>query len=65
MNLIETVNEWQREIDKIMLSKFLSLETQKELMQSLYNKLHRDMKESYERKEISVRIKFTGLLDEI
>ncbi len=65
MNLIETVNEWQREIDKIMLSKFLSLETQKELMQSLYDKLHRDMKESYERKEISVRIKFTGLLDEI
>jgi hypothetical protein len=65
MNLIETVNEWQREIDKIMLSKFLSLETQKELMQSLYDKLHRDMKESYERKEISVRIKFTGLLDDI
>jgi hypothetical protein len=65
MNLIETVNEWQREIDKIMLSKFLSLETQKELMQSLYDKLHRDMKESYERKEIAVRIKFTGLLDEI
>ncbi len=65
MNLIETVNEWQREIDKIMLSKFLSLETQKELMQSLYNKLHRDMKESYERKEIAVRIKFTGLLDDI
>jgi len=65
MNLIETVNEWQKEIDKIMLSKFLSLETQKELMQSLYDKLHRDMKESYERKEISVRIKFTGLLDEI
>ncbi len=65
MNLIEKVNEWQREIDKIMLSKFLSLETQKELMQSLYNKLHRDMKESYERKEIAVRIKFTGLLDDI
>jgi len=65
MNLIETVNEWQKEIDKIMLSKFLSLETQKELMQSLYDKLHRDMKESYERKEIAVRIKFTGLLDEI
>lgn len=65
MNLIETVNEWQREIDKIMLSKLLSLETQKELMQSLYDKLHRDMKESYERKEIAVRIKFTGLLDEI
>jgi hypothetical protein len=65
MNLIETVNEWQREIDKIMLSKFLSLETQKELMQSLYDKLHRDMKESYERKEIAVRIKFTGLLDDI
>jgi len=54
MNLIETVNEWQREIDKIMLSKFLSLETQKELMQSLYDKLHRDMKESYERKSLQV-----------
>jgi len=54
-----------KEIDKIMLSKFLSLETQKELMQSLYDKLHRDMKESYERKEIAVRIKFTGLLDDI
>lgn len=65
MNLIETVNEWQREIDKIMLSKFLSLETQKELMKSLHDKLHRDMKESYERKEIAVRIKFTGLLDDI